>query len=73
LGTIDTATMPPKKLESFGSQVPMDRPAQPDEIAPSYLFFAAGGLLSYYSGEVLAPIGGENPPRQACSVPRTHV
>ena len=54
-----TATMPPKKVESFGSQVPMGRPAQPDEIAPSYVFFAAGRLSSYYSGEVLAPIGGE--------------
>jgi NAD(P)-dependent dehydrogenase (short-subunit alcohol dehydrogenase family) len=54
--------MPPKKVESFGSQVPMGRPAQPDEIAPSYVFFAADRLLSYYSGEVLAPIGGETLP-----------
>ncbi|MCU1699967.1 MAG: dehydrogenase [Mycobacterium sp.] len=56
------ATMPPKKVESFGSQVPMGRPAQPDEIAPSYVFFAAVRLSSYYSGEVLAPIGGETLP-----------
>ena len=56
------ATMPADKVESFGSQVPMGRAAQPDEIAPSYVFFAAGRLSSYYSGEVLAPIGGETLP-----------
>lgn len=56
------ATMPADKVESFGEQVPMGRAAQPDEIAPSYVFFAAGRLSSYYSGEVLAPIGGETLP-----------
>jgi NAD(P)-dependent dehydrogenase (short-subunit alcohol dehydrogenase family) len=56
------ATMPAEKVESFGTQVPMGRPAQPDEIAPSYVFFAAGRMSSYYSGEVLAPIGGETLP-----------
>jgi NAD(P)-dependent dehydrogenase (short-subunit alcohol dehydrogenase family) len=56
------ATMPPEKVESFGEQVPMGRAAQPDEIAPSYVFFASEQLSSYYSGEVLAPIGGETLP-----------
>ncbi|MET0451354.1 MAG: SDR family oxidoreductase [Mycobacterium sp.] len=56
------ATMPPDKVESFGEQVPMGRAAQPDEIAPSYVFFASDRLSSYYSGEVLAPIGGETLP-----------
>lgn len=56
------ATMPPEKVESFGEQAPIGRPAQPDEIAPSYIFFAAGRLSSYYSGEVLAPLGGETLP-----------
>ncbi len=56
------ATMPQEKVESFGEHVPMGRPAQPDEIAPSYVFFAASRLSSYYSGEVLAPIGGETLP-----------
>jgi NAD(P)-dependent dehydrogenase (short-subunit alcohol dehydrogenase family) len=56
------ATMPEGKVESFGQQVPMGRAADPDEIAPSYVFFAAGQLSSYYSGEVLAPIGGETMP-----------
>jgi NAD(P)-dependent dehydrogenase (short-subunit alcohol dehydrogenase family) len=56
------ATMPPEKVESFGAQVPMSRAADPDEIAPSYVFFAAPQLSSYYTGEVLAPIGGETMP-----------
>lgn len=56
------ATMPPEKTEHFGEQVPMKRPAQPDEIAPSFIFFAVDRLSSYYSGEVLAPIGGETLP-----------
>lgn len=56
------STMPPDKVESFGTQVPMGRAADPDEIAPSYVFFAAQQLSSYYTGEVLAPIGGETLP-----------
>jgi NAD(P)-dependent dehydrogenase (short-subunit alcohol dehydrogenase family) len=56
------ATMPAEKSASFGQQVPMGRAADPDEIAPSYVFFAAERLSSYYTGEVLAPIGGETHP-----------
>jgi NAD(P)-dependent dehydrogenase (short-subunit alcohol dehydrogenase family) len=56
------ATMPEDKVESFGKQVPMQRAAQPDEIAPSYVFFASNELSSYYTGEVLAPVGGETHP-----------
>ncbi|MFI7110840.1 SDR family oxidoreductase [Nonomuraea sp. NPDC050227] len=56
------ATMPEEKVAKFGAQVPMKRAADPDEIAPSYVFFAADRLSSYYTGEVLAPIGGETLP-----------
>ena len=56
------ATMPEEKVEQFGQQVPMGRAAEPDEIAPSYGFFASSELSSYYTGEVLAPIGGETLP-----------
>ncbi|MEV0592037.1 SDR family oxidoreductase [Nonomuraea cavernae] len=56
------ATFPEEKVEKFGEQVPMKRAADPDEIAPSYVFFAAERLSSYYTGEVLAPIGGETLP-----------
>jgi NAD(P)-dependent dehydrogenase (short-subunit alcohol dehydrogenase family) len=56
------ATFDEEKVSNFGAQVPMGRAAHPDEIAPSYVFFAAGRLSSYYSGEVLAPAGGETLP-----------
>ncbi len=56
------ATMGGEKAAKFGQQTPMNEAAQPDEIAPSYVFFAAERLSSYYSGEVLAPIGGETLP-----------
>jgi NAD(P)-dependent dehydrogenase (short-subunit alcohol dehydrogenase family) len=56
------ATFPEEKVESFGQQAPMQRAAQPDEIAPSYVFFASDQLSSYYTGEVLAPVGGETHP-----------
>lgn len=56
------ATMGGEKAAKFGQQTPMHEAAQPDEIAPSYVFFAVEQLSSYYSGEVLAPIGGETLP-----------
>ncbi len=38
------ATFEAEKVSSFGQQVPMGRAAHPDEIAPSYVFFASGTL-----------------------------
>jgi hypothetical protein len=40
----------------------MGRAAQSDGFAPSYVFFASNQLSSHYTGEVLAPIGGETLP-----------
>ncbi|MEV0056153.1 SDR family oxidoreductase [Saccharopolyspora shandongensis] len=56
------ATLSEDKVEGFGKQTPMGRMAHPDEIAPSYVFFASERLSSYYTGEVLAPVGGETHP-----------
>ena len=56
------ATMDAEKVSEFGQQAPFGRAAQPDEIAPSYVFFASETMSSYYSGEVLAPLGGETMP-----------
>jgi NAD(P)-dependent dehydrogenase (short-subunit alcohol dehydrogenase family) len=53
------ATMEPDKVAEFGKKVPLGRPAQPDELAPSYVFLAANEFSSYYTGEVLAALGGE--------------
>ncbi|WP_374727355.1 SDR family oxidoreductase [Haloactinomyces albus] len=56
------STLPESKVEGFGGQAPMGRMGHPDEIAPSYVFLAAERLSSYYTGEVLAPVGGETHP-----------
>jgi len=56
------STMPPEKVASFGGQVPLDEVAQPDDIAPSYVFLASERLSGYYTGQVLSPIGGETHP-----------
>ena len=53
------STFDEEHVAGFGSHTPMGRPAEPDEIAPSYVFLASSTLSSYYSGQVLAPVGGE--------------
>jgi NAD(P)-dependent dehydrogenase (short-subunit alcohol dehydrogenase family) len=45
------------EVEQFGEQVPMERPGQPEEIAPSYVFLASDDA-SYMSGQILHPNGG---------------
>ncbi|HET6970302.1 MAG TPA: SDR family oxidoreductase [Phenylobacterium sp.] len=47
-----------KRLEQFGAHVPMKRPAQPEEIAPAYVFLASPQTSSYITGEILPIIGG---------------
>ena len=47
----------PEKLRDFGKNVPMGRPGQPNEVAPSFLFLACEDS-SYMSGQVLHPNGG---------------
>jgi NAD(P)-dependent dehydrogenase (short-subunit alcohol dehydrogenase family) len=56
------STLSPESVEQFGADQPVGRAAQPDEIAPSYVFFASPQLSGYYTGEVLAPVGGETMP-----------
>ncbi len=46
------------KVAKFGASVPMKRPAQPEEIAPSYVFLAAPACSSYITGEILPVVGG---------------
>jgi NAD(P)-dependent dehydrogenase (short-subunit alcohol dehydrogenase family) len=46
------------KVASFGAHTPMRRAAQPEEIAPAYVFFAAPTCSSYITGEILPIIGG---------------
>jgi NAD(P)-dependent dehydrogenase (short-subunit alcohol dehydrogenase family) len=52
------ATSAPEENAEFGSQAPIGRPAQPAELAPSFVFLASPES-SYITGEVLAVTGGE--------------
>ena len=49
----------PDHVKEFGQDVAMERPAQPEELAPSYVFLASNIDSSYISGEILPVLGGE--------------
>ena len=51
------STFPAKEVETFGSDVPLGRAGQPEEVAPSYVFLASDDS-SYMTGQVLHPNGG---------------
>jgi NAD(P)-dependent dehydrogenase (short-subunit alcohol dehydrogenase family) len=55
---LNPADKPADKVAQFGGDVPMKRPAQPEEIAPAYVFMAAPSCSSYITGEILPIIGG---------------
>jgi NAD(P)-dependent dehydrogenase (short-subunit alcohol dehydrogenase family) len=48
-----------KDVAKFGADTPMKRPAQPEEIAPAFVFFASEADSSYVTGEVLTLLGGD--------------
>ena len=52
------ATFPADKVSKFGSDVPMGRAGEPEEVAPSFVFLASDDS-SYITGQVLHPNGGE--------------
>ncbi len=52
------ASFPKEKVASFGADVPMKRPGQPEEVAPAYVFLASNDS-SYITGQVIHPNGGE--------------
>lgn len=54
---LNPADQPPQDIKSFGADTDMKRPAQPEEIAPAYVFLAAASCSSYITGIVL-PITG---------------
>lgn len=45
-------------VAKFGSQTVMKRAAQPEEIAPAYVFLASPQMSSYITGEILPIVGG---------------
>jgi NAD(P)-dependent dehydrogenase (short-subunit alcohol dehydrogenase family) len=56
---LNPSDKPAEKVAKFGSGQPMGRPAQPEEVAPAYVFFASEADSSYITGEVLTLLGGE--------------
>ncbi|GAB2561573.1 SDR family oxidoreductase [Spirosoma aerophilum] len=52
------ATKTLEEVEKFGKDVPMERPGQPAELAPAYVFLASEDA-SYFTGQVIHVNGGE--------------
>jgi len=55
---LNPADKMPKDIQHFGADTGMKRPAQPEEIAPAYVFLASSHCSSYITGETLPIIGG---------------
>ena len=56
---LNPSDKPAKEVAEFGADTPMKRPAQPEEIAPAFVYFASEIDSSYVTGEVLTLLGGE--------------
>jgi len=54
---LNPADQPAEKLQSFGANTALGRPAQPEELSPAYVFLASPACASYITGIVL-PITG---------------
>jgi NAD(P)-dependent dehydrogenase (short-subunit alcohol dehydrogenase family) len=46
------------EIARFGEGAPLGRPAQPEEVAPAYVFLASAADSTYITGEVLNVLGG---------------
>jgi NAD(P)-dependent dehydrogenase (short-subunit alcohol dehydrogenase family) len=55
---LNPADKAPEQIVEFGSDTEMKRPAQPEEIAPAYVFLAAPTMSSYITGEIIPILGG---------------
>ena len=56
---LNVSDKPADKVAKHGAETPMERPGQPEEVAPAYVFFASNADSSYITGEVLTLLGGE--------------
>jgi NAD(P)-dependent dehydrogenase (short-subunit alcohol dehydrogenase family) len=52
------STFPPEKVKSFGGDVPLKRPGQPDEVSPAFVYLASADA-AYVTGQVIHVNGGE--------------
>lgn len=50
--------LPPENVSKFGESQPIGRAAQPEEIAPAYVFLASNADSSYISGITIQEMGG---------------
>ncbi|WP_395644966.1 SDR family oxidoreductase [Terricaulis sp.] len=55
---LNPADKPAEEVVNFGKSAKMGRPAQPEEIAPAFVFLASPQLSSFITGEILPVIGG---------------
>jgi NAD(P)-dependent dehydrogenase (short-subunit alcohol dehydrogenase family) len=55
---LNPADQPETKISEFGHGTSMKRPAQPEEIAPAFVFLASPVCSSYITGIVLPVMGG---------------
>ena len=55
---LNPSDQPAEKIPEFGKDSAMGRAAQPEELAPAYVFLAAPACSSYISGSVLEVLGG---------------
>lgn len=55
---LNPADRPAEKIKEFGADTPLKRAAQPEEIAPAFVFLAAPACSSYITGEILPVVGG---------------
>jgi NAD(P)-dependent dehydrogenase (short-subunit alcohol dehydrogenase family) len=56
---LNVVDKPAEEAGKHGEGTPMERPAQPEEVAPAFVFFASQGDSSYITGEVLTLLGGD--------------
>jgi NAD(P)-dependent dehydrogenase (short-subunit alcohol dehydrogenase family) len=56
---LNPAERGPGEIKDFGADTPLGRPAQPEEIAPAFVFFASNADSGYISGHVLPILGGD--------------
>jgi NAD(P)-dependent dehydrogenase (short-subunit alcohol dehydrogenase family) len=56
---LNVVDKPKEKTGRHGEDTPMQRPAQPEEVAPAFVFFASEADSSYVTGEILTLLGGE--------------
>jgi NAD(P)-dependent dehydrogenase (short-subunit alcohol dehydrogenase family) len=59
---LNPADIDAEDVKDFGSSVPMKRPAQPEELAPAFVFLAAATDSSYITGEMINVFGGKPTP-----------